>query len=256
VSRGLRRTRRPGAAALGAVIVSLSSPAWGDEEAVAEARAAYEAGAAAYDRGDHAAAAARLAEADARVPNARALQLAMAAALLGDDARLALELADRADARAVDGPLAELALRIRRRFAGEVARAPREAEAPARTPEAPTDKDVPGGETRGGRERQGLPPVLFWTALGVTAVGVGTSTALTLATKRRHDDFVREPSAEAARAGEAAQTRARVAWGVTGALAVATAIVAWRTDFGSDDGARSISLRVGPLGAFASGHFR
>jgi hypothetical protein len=252
VSRGLRRARRPGAAALGAVIVSLSSPAWADEEAVAEARAAYEAGAAAYDRGDHAAAAARLAEADARVPNARALQLAMAAALLGDDARLALELADRADARAVDGPLAELALRIRRRFAGEVARAPREVQGPAVPAEPPPEP----AEKNGGGARQGLPPVLFWTALGVTAVGVGTSTALTLATKRRHDDFVREPSADAARAGEAAQTRARVAWGVTGALAVATAIVAWRTDFGGDDGARSISLHIGPLGAFASGHFR
>ncbi|MBX3228972.1 MAG: hypothetical protein KIT84_41425 [Labilithrix sp.] len=91
-------------------------------DAVAEARVDYEAGAAAYDKKDWGTAAVRFSRADERVPNPRALQLAMASALHLTDAALAMSLVERAEARAVDGSLAELARRLRQRFAKDAAR--------------------------------------------------------------------------------------------------------------------------------------
>jgi len=91
-----------------------------------EARADYDAGAAAYDRRDYGTAAARFARADERVPNARALQLAMASALLADDAALAMTLVDRSSARAAENgsspAIAELATKLRARFESRAAR--------------------------------------------------------------------------------------------------------------------------------------
>lgn len=91
-------------------------------DSVTEARTDYEAGAAAYDRKDWATAAVRFGRADERVPNPRALQLAMASALHLTDASLAMGLVERAEARAVDGSLADLAKRLRVRFGKEVGR--------------------------------------------------------------------------------------------------------------------------------------
>lgn len=103
------------------VIFALSSEARADD-IFADARSDYAAGATAYDRQDYETAATRFARADERVPNPRALQLAMASALHGTDAVLGMNLVERAESRAVDGSLAELAHRLRRRFAGEAAR--------------------------------------------------------------------------------------------------------------------------------------
>lgn len=86
---------------------------------VAEARADYDAAAAAYDRKDYATAAARFARADERAPNPRALQLAMASALLASDPALAMDLVDRSEARAGDetsASIVELARKLRLRF--------------------------------------------------------------------------------------------------------------------------------------------
>lgn len=102
-------------------ILALSSGARADDT-FADARADYAAGATAYDRKDYETAATRFASADERVPNPRALQLAMASALHGTDAALGMNLVERAESRAVDGSLAELARRLRRRFASEAAR--------------------------------------------------------------------------------------------------------------------------------------
>lgn len=102
----------------GAIFVSSRASA----EDVAAARADYAEGAAAYDRGDYSLAAARLARADEHAPNARALQLAMAAALLASNAGLGMELAERAERRAVDGSLSTLAAKLRRRFGAEAGR--------------------------------------------------------------------------------------------------------------------------------------
>jgi hypothetical protein len=102
-------------------ILALSFDARADDT-FADARADYAAGATAYDRKDYETAATRFARADERVPNPRALQLAMASALHGTDAALGMNLVERAESRAVDGSLAELARRLRRRFASEAAR--------------------------------------------------------------------------------------------------------------------------------------
>lgn len=92
---------------------------------IAEARADYDAAAAAYDRQDYATAAARFARADERAPNPRALQLAMASALLASDPALAMNLVDRSEARGGDETsesIAELARKLRARFEKSAAR--------------------------------------------------------------------------------------------------------------------------------------
>jgi len=83
---------------------------------LAEARADYDAGAAAYDRKDYRTAADRFARADERVPNGRALQLAMAAALLASDAPLAMNLVERAESRSGEREISDLSRRLRARF--------------------------------------------------------------------------------------------------------------------------------------------
>jgi len=64
------------------------------------ARAAYDRGAAAFKAKRYAEAAAELVRADALAPNAVALESALKAAELADDAALAMTLADRAEQRA------------------------------------------------------------------------------------------------------------------------------------------------------------
>jgi hypothetical protein len=110
------------AAALSAALVpALAVPAKGETNMEA-ARVDYEAGAAAYDRKDYATAATYFNRADERVPNPRALQLAMASCLHLSDAALAMNLVERAESRAVDGSLAELAKRLRQKFGGDAGR--------------------------------------------------------------------------------------------------------------------------------------
>ena len=80
------------------------------------ARAAYDRGAAAFDRGDWAAALDDLERADALVPNAVTLELALKASLHGDDPLRAMALVDRADERGGGGSLAATADQVRRTF--------------------------------------------------------------------------------------------------------------------------------------------
>lgn len=113
------------AAAFVAAITAVSSSAMGDS--FADARAEYEAGAAAYDKKDYATAAIHFNRADEKVPNPRALQLAMASCLnIGEGepsiAALAMNLVERAEARNADGVLAQLAKKLRQKFAADVGR--------------------------------------------------------------------------------------------------------------------------------------
>ncbi len=85
-----------------------------------DAAAAYDVGAAAYDRGDYAAAAKELARADAIAPNDVALELALHAVLRTDDAVLAMTLADRASARASKSALVAAGTSARARFEAAV----------------------------------------------------------------------------------------------------------------------------------------
>lgn len=252
-------------------------------DAVEDARKDYEAGAAAYDRRDWPTAAARFSRADERVPNPRALQLAMASATHLTDAPLAMSLVERAEQRASDGALAELARRLRTRFAKGVGHVrvvcPSKCEAsvngreglshwlapgsyrvrfesgerdvvvaagsevevspPAPAPSVATpvephtpapmiDKPVPPPPP----EHHGLRPWAFWAGVGLTGAAAVTAGALTFVSKSRHDDFVAMPNEMTQAEGEAAQTRAAIAWSVTGALFLTTAVIALFTDFG------------------------
>ena len=288
-----------------------AAPASADDAAAHAAAREYDAAAAAYDRGDHAAAAAGFARADELVPNPRVLQLGLAAALAGSDAPLGMTLVERAESRKdATGPIAELAKRVRKKFASEAGRLrvvcpesakcavsvdgrPIEATAPVwlgtgahavsvRTDAgAKLDRDVVVSagaiaevviaEARGAAPRiivsapantaprkeggrDGLPPWLFWTGVGVTIVGAGVSTALTLDVKSKHDDFQARPSRETADAGDSAQTRARIGWVVTGVFAAATLVVFVLTDFTGRRGNKT-SLAISPEGAFVRGRF-
>lgn len=287
-----------------------AAPAHADEASAHAAAREYDAAAAAYDRGDHAAAAAGFARADELVPNPRVLQLGLAAALAGSDAALGMTLVERAESRKdTTGPIAELAKRVRKKFAGEAGRlrvvCPEsakcavsvdgraiEATAPiwlgtgshavsVKTDAgAKLDRDVvvsagaiaevviaeakgaapriivtaPNTTARKEEGRDGLPPWLFWTGLGVTLVGAGVSTAMTLDVKSKHDDFQARPSQQTADAGDSAQTRARIAWVVTGVFAAATVVVFVLTDFNGRRGNKT-ALALSPEGAFVRGQF-
>jgi hypothetical protein len=282
-----------------------------------EARADYDAAAAAYDRADYKTAALLFARADDRAPNPRALQLAMAAALLASDAGLGMNLVDRSEDRARsaahDPAIAELARKLRVRFeraagrvriscapaapcrpsvdgdaidatrmrwvapgrhvvtfetgaapstrevtvrAGEIVDvapetvvAPPKHEEPTPTP-TPTPTPAPVEP-----ERTGLPSPYFWTGVAVTGAAIGVSTILTVIVANRHDDFVNRPSATTAEAGDAAQTRARVAWAVTGAFALTTVVLGVMTDFGGASRRTGAALSLGPMAASVTGTF-
>ncbi len=298
----MARRCRPGwTLALHLAAISAASSARGADP-VAEARADYDAAAAAYDRNDYATAAARFARADERRPNPRALRLAMASALLVADAALAMNLVERSEARAqaageTDPAVTELAHKLRVRFesgAGKV----RIACVRATPCEATVDGDAietsrarwvaPGAHVVGlrydgppvrrdvvvragetvdvlleplaapvmpsremdlregsasraddaaeGRRRHGLTPAFFWTGLAATGAAIGTAAVFTVLVAQRHDDFLQRPSVETADAGDAAQTRARVAWIVSGALTLTTVVLAVATDFRGSGG--------------------
>jgi hypothetical protein len=118
-------TRRLPAAAL-VVAVALLAPGARAGDELAEARADYDAAAAAYDRAEYAIAAVRFARADERAPNPRALRLAMASALQISDPALAMNLVERSELRAQTSPLepavVELARKLRARFETSAAR--------------------------------------------------------------------------------------------------------------------------------------
>ncbi|MEO6420297.1 MAG: hypothetical protein ABIP39_12850, partial [Polyangiaceae bacterium] len=97
-----------------------TSDARADGKTDLEARAAYDGGAQAYDAHDFPHAALLFAHADELVPNPLVLKLALAAATQADDPVVGMTLALRAETRAVDGSLADLAKQARRRFEGQV----------------------------------------------------------------------------------------------------------------------------------------
>ncbi|WP_394850657.1 outer membrane protein assembly factor BamD [Pendulispora brunnea] len=300
------------------------------DDASKQARAEYDAGAAAYEKKDYTTAAQHFARADERVPNSRALQLAMAASLSSTDGVLAMELVERAETRAVDGALAELAQRLKKKFVGSAGKirvvcpvdvactatvddnAERTIEggravwvapgkhiahlrarngkpvdreisvaagatadvtassselAPAATgvavagsPKTDGHEVQPPPEILPERHTSGIAPVYFWTALGVTGAAVATATVFTVMTKSKHDDFVSNPSQQTADDGESAQTLARVAWGVTGAFAATTIVLAALTDFhpskNSAAASKPVSVAVGPGSVLLVGRFQ
>jgi hypothetical protein len=94
----------------------------GADDPTERARASYDRGAEAYERGDFARAAADLAQADELVPNRVTLELALECALLADDGPLAMELAGRVEARGWDGRAERQADQARERYASTTGR--------------------------------------------------------------------------------------------------------------------------------------
>ncbi len=92
-----------------------------DEAVEGDARAAYDEGAKAYEAHDFPRAARLFAHADELAPNPLVLKLALAAVTQADEPVLGMTLVLRAEARAVDGSLAELGKRARSRFEGRAA---------------------------------------------------------------------------------------------------------------------------------------
>jgi hypothetical protein len=86
------------------------------------AHEAYERGARAFGQGSYAVAAAEFARADELAPAPAALEAALKAAILAEDAVLAMSLADRAEARAPSAPVAAQVARAKDRFAHKVGR--------------------------------------------------------------------------------------------------------------------------------------
>lgn len=269
---------------LSAAVATVDARADGDE-ATREAGAAYDEGARAYDAKDYATAARRFAVADEKVPSGRALELAMASALLANDAPLGMDLVVRAERRSVDGSLAQLAAKLKKRFSeavgsvalvcaeGRPCRADLEGRALApglprhalpgahaivitsddgasatvevmvargstatarakgvvAAPPSPPSEERPAPPPL--RADRGLSPVYFGVAAGMTAVAIGTAIGLTVRTGALHEEFRTSPSQASADAGDDAQTAARIVWGASGALAVASAVLFVLTDF-------------------------
>src|SRR4051794_29326385 len=105
---------------LACVLAAGSANAGGppDEATKEAARQAYDRGAAAYDAGDYARATAELTRADELFASDVALELALKAAVKGDDPRAAMVLAARADKRARGGTLAAASQAARAKMAG------------------------------------------------------------------------------------------------------------------------------------------
>ena len=112
------------AVALAIALTLVGSSAIADDASSAKARArdAYDRGAAAHERGDHATAARELALADAIVPSSVTLEAALESAIAADDAVLGMDLCDRSERAKVSPTLAALVRRARARFEQRVGR--------------------------------------------------------------------------------------------------------------------------------------
>jgi hypothetical protein len=97
------------------------------QNGVTSASAEYQAGAAAYDKKDYTTAAQHLSRADEMVPNPTVLKLAMVSCLNINDsdpaiAPLAMSLVERAEQRGADAPLAQVAKKLRQKYADAAGR--------------------------------------------------------------------------------------------------------------------------------------
>ena len=241
-------------------------------DATADAGEAYDLGARAYDAKDYTRAAWHFALADEHVPSARALELAMASALLAGDASLGMDLVVRSERRAVDGTLARLARELRGKLGGRVGSVtltciegqscrgdldgrtlvpglPRHAppgrhivritgtvttgtDTVALEPARRSPRPATTDEPRG-RPAGTTSKVLFGVAVGLVATSATVASVLTVHTANLHDEFRAAPSQASSDAGSEAQTAARIAWGATGVLAAASVVLFVVTDFGS-----------------------
>lgn len=273
--------------------VSLAPRAASAEDARTRAAALYDRAVSAQGQGDYAAAAKLFAKADELAPDPAALEAALGAALLADDAALGMTLVERASRDEVTGTLAKAVHAAQTRFADRVGLLRVECGGCTLVvdgeafPEG-TERWVSAGEhgisgldgafsgerqvTVGGGERvtvtlelpgraraaraenaslpekpeaesaSGLSPAWFGVGVGLTVLGAGATLVSGLDTLAIHDDFEAEPTETRAAWGRSAETRTNVLAGLTGAVAVGTALVGlFAVDWGPDE------PRVAPL---------
>ncbi len=260
---------------IAAWILPVTSRAAPTPDRTADAHGAYARGAAASDAGEYAAAAAEFARADSLVPNNTALELALKAVVLSDDALLAMTLAQRADARKESRSVGEAAAAARAKFAMRIGQlrvlcpsactarvdgvdvdigharwvtaGDHRVEIAMSGSTEPLDIHVGGGEIRDARPTdravsgsprprlaatlfekpsqvpaRGVTPVVFWSAVGVTAALGAATVGSALDTRATHDAFLSSPSGSLETRGHAGEAR-------TNALVVTTAVAAVAT---------------------------
>ena len=132
---------------------------------------------------------------------------------------------------------------------------------PPPPPDAPRSEPPPRASEPPSQETSGVSPVFFFVGLGLTLASGAGVIASAIDTKNTHDAFELDPtSVPLKEEGERAEVRTNVLVGVTGALGLATAILAIVTDWESispetDDTDVSLSFAPEPTGASLFGWF-
>ena len=90
-------------------------------------------------------------------------------------------------------------------------------------------------------ESDGLSPVYFWSAVGLTTAAFTASLVTGLMTLSKHDDFENpalpeEERNDAKSSGETLQTVTNITLGIGGAMAVTSVVLFFFTDFSGSDG--------------------
>jgi hypothetical protein len=265
--RGSAKWRARGAGVLGLVAASfgsIGSGAASGGDPTAQASTVYDCAAAAQARGDYRTAARLFSQADDLAPEPTALEAALEAGMLANDAALVMDLVARATARGTTGTLAATAKTAAQRFSGRAGqltvdcvgcaigldgepfpagvkrwvtvgehalRASAGAWSTVETVtvfarEHTTHKLNPGREPAQPPARaRGLSPGWFAAAAGLTALAGGATIASGMHTLSLHRDFETAPSQDLSRRGQAAETRTYVVGAATGMLGLATILV-------------------------------
>jgi hypothetical protein len=139
---------------------------------------------------------------------------------------------------------------------------PVEVEPPPPPPPAEWGDGLEEGAAEAKAERHGWSPVVFWTSLGVTLVGVGVTTGLGVnAINNPGQDAVRDECVQddqdcpLYQQGVANQTAANVAAGLTAAVGVFTIVSAFATDWGGGKSKSKAGLDPTVAWSVRSGRF-
>ncbi len=115
---------------------------------------------------------------------------------------------------------------------------------------SPTPAPIPTTPPENSDASGGIAPTWFWVGIGLTTIGLGASIASGVDTLHLHQVFAAQPNAARQDDGRAAQLRTNVFFGVTAALAVATAGVGvFAVKWGNGEKtSTSVDLRTHGLG--------
>ncbi len=248
----------------GLALLACAPAARADDVTSAEARAVYDEGTRAFDRGDFETAARAYARADEILPSPTALRAALDAAVDAHDANLAMTLTLRASSRPADADLATSVEKARRAFAlsmGVIIATCRTSSCSVLIDQARSVANAPtivqvgshsvhiedGGDSAEGvfvvkpDARVGIAleppkrvsPAWFLTSAGLTVASGVATTIFGVDALNQHASFVASgcphmpTCAPAAQSGFDAQVRTNVTLGVTIGLTLLTAVTLW-----------------------------